>query len=317
MPFSDIEVSKTLLDKTLSSLTDGVCIVDAKQPKHPILYVNPAFEVMSGYSLQEIIGEDYLFLNSTQTKETELCSVRSALTYGEGCHVILRNTRKSGQMFWCDTTLSSIPDKEGNTCYFISVQKDISDEIQTQKIIAEQISALEDAKRRLEGLAQTDSLTGLYNKRYFELQYPTQYSIAKRNDDCLTVFMVDVDHFKQYNDFYGHLPGDECLKKVAQALNHVFQRTSDFVTRFGGEEFVIFSVGLSELQAQISARNLLEYMKDLKIPQEKSEPPYVTVSIGIASALWEHAMGPNELIERADKAMYLAKSSGRNKAVVY
>ncbi len=317
MPFNDIEISKNLLDKTLSALTDGVCIVDAKQPRHPILYVNPAFEAMSGFSLEETLGEDYFFLNSTQTKEVELDTISSAFTYGQCCHVVMRNKRKSGELFWSDTTLSAIPDKEGNVCYFISVQKDISDEIETQKVIAEQISALEDAKRRLEGLARTDSLTGLYNKRYFELQYPTQYSIAKRNDDCLTAFMIDVDHFKHYNDHYGHISGDKCLKQVAQALGHVFQRTSDFVARFGGEEFIIYSVGLSELQAQVSARNLLEYMKDLKIPHEKSELSYVTVSIGIASALWEQPMGPNELIERADKAMYLAKSSGRNKAVVY
>ncbi len=317
MPFSDIEISKNLLDKTLSALTDGVCIVDAKQPKHPILYVNPAFEVMSGFSLEETLGEDYFFLNSTQTKEIELDTISSALNFGQCCHVVMRNKRKSGELFWCDTTLAAIPDKEGNICYFISVQKDISDEIDTQKVIAEQITALEDAKRRLEGLARTDSLTELYNKRYFELQYPTQYSIAKRNDDCLTVFMIDVDHFKHYNDHYGHVYGDKCLKQVAQALSHVFQRTSDFVARFGGEEFIIYSVGLSELQAQVSARNLLEYMKDLKIPHEKSELSHVTVSIGIASAMWEHPMGPNELIERADKAMYLAKSGGRNKAVVY
>ncbi len=317
MPFYDIDVSEKLLDKALSSLNDSVCIVDAKQPMHPILYANPAFEAMSGFSLQETLGQDYLFLNSPQTDNTELSTISTSLAYGQSCRVVLSNIRKSGQVFWNDTTLSAVPDKDGNICYFISVQKDISNEVQSQKIITEQITALENTKSRLEGLVRTDPLTGLYNKRYFELQFPTQYSIAKRNNDCITAFMVDIDYFKQYNDHYGHLQGDKCLKGVAQALSHVFKRTSDFVARFGGDEFIIYSVGLSELQAQLSAKNLLEYMKDLKIPHEKSEQSYITLSIGIASALWEHAMGQNELIERADKAMYLAKSGGRNKAVVY
>ncbi len=317
MQFSDIEISKNLLDKTLASLTDGVCIIDAKHAGNPILYVNPAFETMSGFTQEEVIGEDYLFLDNKESKEAELDIINSALINGECCHVVLRNKRKHGDLFWNETTLSSIEDKDGAVSYFISVQKDISDDIHLQKTITDQITALEAAKRRLEGLAQTDSLTELYNKRYFDLQYPTQYSIAKRNDDCMSVFMVDVDHFKLYNDHYGHLQGDKCLKQIAQAIAHEFKRTSDFVARFGGEEFIIYSVGLSELQAQISAKNLLEYMKDLKIPHQKSDKNYVTVSIGIASANWEHNIGHRELIEQADKAMYLAKNGGRNKAVVY
>ena len=317
MQFSDIEITQGLLDKTLSSLTDGVCIVDAKQPGYPILYVNPAFETMSGFTQEEVIGEDYLFLDNKESKEAELDVINSALINGECCHVVLRNKRKQGELFWNETILSSIEGRDGKVAYFISIQKDISDDIHLQQTITEQITALEAAKKRLESLAQTDSLTGLNNKRYFELQYPTQFSIAKRNDDCMSVFMVDVDYFKRYNDHYGHLQGDKCLKQIAQAIAHEFKRTSDFVARFGGEEFVIYSVGLSAQQAQTSARNLLEYMKDLKIPHQKSDIGHVTLSIGIATAVWENCIGHRELIEHADKAMYQAKNGGRNKAVVY
>ncbi len=317
MSFSDIEISNKLLDRTLSSLTDGVCIINAKKAGYPILYVNPAFETISGFSQQEVLDEDYLFLDNTGSKETELDVINSALKNGQCCHVVLRSKRKDGTLFWNETILSSIQDRDGTVAYFISVQKDISDDIHLQKTITDQITALESAKKRLESLAQTDSLTGLYNKRYLDLQYPTQFSIAKRNKDCITVFMVDVDHFKLYNDHYGHLQGDKCLKQIADALRLQFKRTSDFIARFGGEEFIIFSVGLNEQQAQVSAQNLLEYMKDLKIPHEKSDKGHVTLSIGIASALWEHVIGHRELVEQADKAMYLAKNAGRNKAVVY
>lgn len=317
MLFRDIEITEGFIDKMLSSLSDGVCILSAQEPKHPIIYVNPAFESMSGYSQEEILAKPGLFLNHVDSKPSELETLYSALLKGENCHVVLRNERHNGELFWNETTLSAIKDKNGKTLYFISIQKDISDDIHLQKTISDQIKALESAKERLEGLAQTDSLTGLFNKRYFNAQYPTQFSIAKRNDDNLSVFMLDVDHFKQYNDHYGHLAGDYCLKEISSALKNVFKRTSDFVARFGGEEFVVYSVGLSKEQALVSANNLLEYMKDLKISHERSDLNYVTLSIGIACANWEKFSSPTELLEQADSALYHAKNGGRNKTVIY
>lgn len=317
MQFSDIEITHDLLDKTLSLLTDSVCIIDAKRPGYPILYANPAFEIMSGFSQEELIGEEYLCLENKESKASELDIINSALLKGECCHVVLRSQRKQGELFWNEITLSTIADRDGAVAYFISIQKDISDDINLQQTITEQITALESAKQRLESLAQTDSLTSLNNKRYFELQYPTQFSIAKRNNDQISVFMVDVDHFKLYNDHYGHVQGDLCLKQTAQAIAHEFKRTSDFVARFGGEEFIIYSVGLNSQQAQVSARNLLEHMKDLRIPHQKADSGYVTVSIGIATASWNRTANHQELIAQADKAMYQAKHSGRNRAVVY
>ena len=317
MLFRDIEITEGFIDKMLSSLSDGVCILSAQEPKHPIVYVNPAFETLSGYNQEEILSKPGLFLNHPDSKESELDVICSALLNGENCHVVLKNKRHNGELFWNETTLSAIKDKEGKTLYFISIQKDISDDIHLQKTISDQIKALESAKERLENLAQTDSLTGLFNKRFFNSQFPTQYNIAKRNDDAMSVFMIDVDHFKQYNDHYGHLAGDYCLKEIASALKMVFKRTSDFVARFGGEEFVIYSVGLGRDQAIISANNLLEYMKDLKISHESSDTSFVTLSIGISCSNWDKFSTPTELLEQADSALYHAKNGGRNKTVVF
>ena len=317
MLFRDIEITEGFIDKMLSSLSDGVCILSAQEPNHPIIYVNPAFESMSGFSQEEILGKKALFLNHTETKPSELESLCTALVNGDNCHVVIRNQRHNGQLFWNETSLSAIKDRDGKTLYFVSIQKDISDDINLQKTISDQIKALESAKERLESLAQTDSLTGLFNKRYFNTQYPIQYNIAKRNDDHLSVFMIDVDNFKQYNDHYGHLAGDYCLKEIASALKKVFKRTSDFVARFGGEEFVIYSVGLSKEQAIVSAHNLMEHMKDLKISHEPSTIKYVTLSVGIACSSWDTFSTPTELLEQADSALYHAKNGGKNKSVLY
>mgnify|MGYP000110463547 FL=1 len=317
MQFHDIEITDGFIDKMLSSLSDGVCIISAQEPNHPIIYANPAFESMSGYCQEEVLGKRYLFLNHAESKTSELEVMKLALLNGDNCHVVLRNKRRNGELFWNETTLSAIKDRDDNTLYFVSIQKDISDEIDLQKTITDQIKALESAKKRLESLTQTDALTDLFNKRYFSLQYPTQYNIAKRNDDQLSVFMIDVDQFKQYNDYYGHLAGDYCLKEIASALKVVFKRTSDFIARFGGEEFVIYSVGLNEHQALSSASNLVEYMKDLKISHERSDFDYVTVSIGVACSNWDKHSTHEVLLEQADSALYEAKNNGRNQTIVF
>lgn len=317
MQFGNFEITSGFIDNLLSSLSDGICILNANDPEHSIVYVNPAYEAMTGYSKQEAIGQPFLFLNVPQSQNTQLDLIQSSLSLGKYCFAVLRNQRKSGELFWNETTLSSIKDHNDKVMYFICVQKDISDTVQQQRIIQQQIDSLQAAKFALEGLSRTDALTGLYNKRYFEQQYPVQFSIAQRNQDNMSVFMVDVDHFKQYNDYYGHLAGDECLKHFSNALSNVFKRSSDFVARFGGEEFIIYSVGLDQTQAIQSANNLIEHMHDLKIPHAKNPFGHITASVGIASSDWQHSANASLLIEHADQAMYKAKQGGRNQVLSF
>lgn len=317
MLFTNIEISSGFIDNLLSSLSDGVCILNANDAEHSIVYVNPAYEALSGYSRQEAIGQPFLFLNVPQVEDPHFELIQSSLIRGQHCYAVLRNKRKSGELFWNETTLSAIKGYDGKVLYFISIQKDISESIHQQQIIQQQIHSLEQAKQALESLTRTDSLTGLYNKRYFEQQYPMQFSIAQRNLDDISVFMVDMDHFKQYNDFYGHIAGDECLKHFSSALSQVFKRTSDFVARFGGEEFVIYSVGLNQTQAIQSANNLIAYMRDIKIPHAKNPYGHITASIGIATSNWQQAANASQLIEQADQAMYKAKQGGRNQVLSF
>ena len=157
-----------------------------------------------------------------------------------------------------------------------------------------------------------DALTGLYNRSYFNEQIGTQISAAQRNGQPLSLVMVDVDHFKRYNDAFGHLKGDACLAAVADALAGVVRRPADFIARYGGEEFIVVLPETDAREAQALAERALEAVLRLRI--EATAPSrYVTVSAGCATSVpGKGALSIDTLVETADAALYRAKAAGRN-----
>jgi diguanylate cyclase (GGDEF)-like protein len=160
-----------------------------------------------------------------------------------------------------------------------------------------------------------DALTGLYNRRYMEDALERIISsIARTGTGQLSVLMLDVDYFKNYNDTYGHGAGDVCLKSIAKVLLRSVTRASDFAVRYGGEEFVIILPNTSRRGACKIAEKILKSVRDLNIPHEKSDAANcVTISIGITTGYIDPTQNGNEFIERADVALYMSKQNGRNK----
>ena len=158
-----------------------------------------------------------------------------------------------------------------------------------------------------------DSLTETYNRREFDLLFEKMWRISCRKKLPLSIVMVDIDYFKQYNDHYGHLSGDECLIKVARLLKNNAQRTSDIVSRFGGEEFVIL---LFDIEADIAEEVVQRMEADLETANithiNRDLPHRITASFGIFSLFPHPDMSPNQALEFADQAMYRAKKQGRN-----
>ncbi len=166
---------------------------------------------------------------------------------------------------------------------------------------------------KLEKLANLDGLTEISNKRFFMEYLGYQWSNnIKRN--FLSVLMIDVDYFKKFNDTYGHLAGDNCLKIVAKTLENEIRQSKDIVARFGGEEFVILLENTDRDGAMETAKRIMERIKRLKIRHETSEvSDILTVSIGIATMKPDNNKNYHQLLEKADKALYEAKTSGRNR----
>ena len=140
------------------------------------------------------------------------------------------------------------------------------------------------------------------------------WKIARRTKEPLTLLMIDIDHFKQFNDSYGHQAGDSALKRVATSLSRSSLRSSDFVARYGGEEFVILSAGMTGRRTTQFADALCQQVRDLQIPHSDSRTGCLTVSIGYAVHLLSTDGDPAVLLEKADKAPYAAKQRGRDQS---
>jgi len=169
------------------------------------------------------------------------------------------------------------------------------------------------AQRALKELSEKDVLTGIYNRRKFNSYYETEWSAARREGRVLSLLMIDIDLFKIYNDRYGHLAGDQALHQVAVTLNQTVSRPRDFVARYGGEEFICLLPETSQQAAVQLAETMRRHVEDLHYIHEFSDAANViTVSIGVASMIPGKNQAKEELIDLADKALYLAKNDGKN-----
>lgn len=168
----------------------------------------------------------------------------------------------------------------------------------------------------LEKLSYVDELTGLFNRRYLDELLRKEWRCAFRTGEILSVLLIDIDFFKDYNDFYGHLEGDVCLQKVATVLKNSVLRSSDIVTRYGGEEFIIILPATSQNGAIKVAKRLQEKLALLQIAHQRSNvSEYVTVSVGSASVIAKDFIDEKGILEMADFALYQAKNQGRNRIV--
>ncbi|WP_022961690.1 diguanylate cyclase [Halopseudomonas pelagia] len=169
---------------------------------------------------------------------------------------------------------------------------------------------------RLQELSQQDGLTGLYNRRYFDEALNREWRRLRRQSGPLGLLMLDVDHFKAFNDSLGHQAGDDALKQLANAMRGTLLREGEAVCRYGGEEFAIILPGADIAQCAEVARHLHAAVKELKIPHPSSQQQWLTVSIGAASLPATEQDRPESLISLADKALYTAKATGRNRSVM-
>jgi diguanylate cyclase (GGDEF)-like protein len=157
-----------------------------------------------------------------------------------------------------------------------------------------------------------DALTEIYNRRYFDEKFNEKVEHMSRANDELSLAMLDIDHFKMYNDTYGHQKGDECLKVVAKALSQTIVREGDFVARYGGEEFIIVMPNTGEAGARAVAEKIIKRIHDLNIPHAKNDPNRVTVSMGVVSGNVKGIESGDVLAKRADELLYISKANGRN-----
>jgi diguanylate cyclase (GGDEF)-like protein len=209
------------------------------------------------------------------------------------------NRRKNGEVYPQETTINAIKNDVGKIIQYCSIFSDVTEHYQ--------------AEERLRLLSSTDGLTNLANRRSFDESMEMEWRRARRFGYSLAVIMADIDNFKKYNDTYGHLEGDECLRMVGGALKRAVHRAGDLAARYGGEEFVLLMPMTVEREALKIADDLRQHIEALKIRHPHIAPyNVVTISMGVAALVPHADMFQNDLIDMADKALYRAKESGKN-----
>jgi diguanylate cyclase (GGDEF)-like protein/PAS domain S-box-containing protein len=296
---SEVNVYQDLLVKTVSQAREGVIIADAQQQGFPLIYVNEGFEKLTGYAFDEVIGKSYSILQGTDTDQPGIAVMLAAIAKGEGCVVTLRNYHKDGSMFWSELNIAPMHNAQGTLTHFIGILKDIA--------------ARSQLGQQPEAPTYTDPLIGIGNRRHFDERFADLLHVAQRIHSGISVLMIDLDHFKIFNERYGHSAGDECLRMVGDCIAKSFIRTSDCVARYGGEEFAVvsFSTGIEALRYH--AQKLCEQVRALNIPHGDSPYGVVTISIGGIHRLPNRDTTEELLIALAEQELLAAKRSGRDR----
>ncbi len=195
----------------------------------------------------------------------------------------------------------------------LKLKRETDSRKEREREITEMAELLDEANKKLTRMSYRDGLTNVPNRRYFEEFFIGEWKNAIREKEFISLIMVDIDCFKAYNDTYGHLKGDDCLKKVAGILNDALKRPKDFLCRYGGEEFIGVLPNTDEKGVLEVANRFLSETKKLKIKHGKSSASkYVTISIGVATVKPEKSKKTNSFVSDVDKALYAAKQAGRN-----
>ena len=217
-----------------------------------------------------------------------------------------RALTKDGNYVWIRDVVHVVRKENGEVESLIGFMFDISERKKTEQELIK-------LQKELEELSFKDGLTGVANRRMFDSVIETEWLKARQNKQPLSLIIIDIDFFKEYNDFYGHLQGDDCLKQVAETLNNVKARSRDFFGRFGGEEFIMLLPEADENAAWSIAERCRQALFKKQIPHEQSKvSQLLTISLGVSTMIPSHDDEHNELISRADKQLYQAKQKGRN-----
>ena len=272
-------------------------------------YIGPQIEALLGWSQESwLTANDWIERIHPDDRErtTNFCVSQSI--GGVDHEADYRALTADGNFVWIRDVVHVIR-KDGVTTELVGFMFDISE----RKKMEEELHAL---NRKLEALTLQDGLTGVANRRLFDQTLKSEWFHAMRDRQPLSLIVLDIDHFKQYNDCYGHLMGDECLSRVAQALNKIPLRATDLFARYGGEEFVLLLPKANIDSAIEIAEKCRRLVQDLAIPHEKSSTGNVlTISVGVASITPVPDSDPASLFAVADRMLYQAKECGRNRVV--
>jgi diguanylate cyclase (GGDEF)-like protein/PAS domain S-box-containing protein len=271
-------------------------------------YIGPQIEQLLGWTPSSWVSvNDWAarIHEEDRQKTVDFCVAQSQ--QGVDHEADYRALTRDGDHVWIRDVVHVVRRPDGSVDCLVGFMFDITARKQAEDKILQ-------LQRELEILSYRDSLTGVANRRMFDAMYPVEWAKARATGEPLSLVVVDIDYFKQYNDHYGHMQGDECLRQVAQALEGGASRSRDLCARFGGEEFVLLLPATEPDAASNVAERCRKLLRQQEIPHARSGAGrLVTISMGIGSIVPGPQDDPGVFLDRIDRRLYQAKSAGRDR----
>ena len=300
--------------RLLESSPEGVALVDAQNPEHPVIYVNPGLESLTGYAAADLIGRNLRLLQGEDRDQDARHRLREAMGRGESCRVLLRNYRKDGTVFWNEMTVSPLWDAEGRITHFAGHHRDAGERLRIDPKLAK--DSLSGAHQPTAVAIRDDRLTGLFTLPYLQELLKRDWAIAQREPRSIAVFAIDIDALDLYNATFGRAAGDSAIRRVAHCVAGCLRRSSDVTARIDGGSLMAFAPGLSADQAFRVGQTMAERVRELRIHHPRSAVlRYISISVGVAAATPEKDTDPSMLLEKSQQQLKLAKQAGRNQAI--
>lgn len=288
--FNQLSEYVTIIDKNV--------LVSSTDLKGNIIYVSEALCEMSGYTKEELLGKNHNIFRNPNMSKVFFENMWKRLEKNKVFKGELSNLRKDGTTYWVKVTVTPMYNEKNKKIGYTAIRQDITD------------------KKIIEEISITDGLTNIFNRRHFDKIFPKILNSAKRHNSLVSFLLIDIDHFKQYNDTYGHKMGDDVLIEVAAAIQNTLKRADDYCFRLGGEEFgVIF--GIEDEKHAVSFSNTIRRsIQSLRIEHKaNSAGSYVTASVGLVCKRANQIKNEEDLYHEADTYLYKAKKAGRNRVM--
>jgi len=302
------EIQKTLkkseirFQRIVETAIEGILIFDEH---YKITFANRNMASILGYTVAEMIGRSYA--SFFPESHMYIYNYQEALRKkGEDSVYECCLLRKDGRKHWFLVSATAIIDDFGRFDGSFAMLTDINERKEMELLLKE-------SNRQLTELSNKDSLTGVANRRCFDSALEYEYSRLRRSNSHLSIILFDIDHFKEYNDHYGHVMGDECLRQIGRVLESCINRSVDLAARYGGEEFACILPDTDIYSAVKIAEDIRQRIHDLKIEHKKSSvSEFVTASFGVTTVQYSSERALEDIIAEADRLLYKAKVSGRN-----
>ena len=302
------EWSVEFLRGVLDAAPEGIVVCESGAADQPVIYANDAFQRLSGYSADELIGQDLRRLQGSDREQEGRTKLREAIGRGESCRALMRNYRKDGTQFWNEVVIQPMRGGDGNVTHIVGFHRDVGERAPRADL------------RRAPGLPswlREDRLSGLHSRAYFEELLLHDWQIGIREAQPLTLMMFDIDDLGSYNDTYGRPAGDACIRRVAGVIGASFKRGADLVARWEGGCIVALVrngdvAAVPEFANSVARKVLGQHIHHPRASREK----FVTVSIGAVSLNPTAERSIEQLIQAATRALQRAKQGGEERVAI-